>query len=263
MSNLRIMTCNVRTSLADDGADHWSCRGDFCLNVIRAQEADLLGFQEMQRDQYDDLGTGLPEFAAWGMVDEPHTLSPVNGIMYRRSRFDLLSQGGFWLSDTPHVTGSRSWDSACVRLANWVRLRDRQTGVDFRFINTHLDHVSQPARQEQARLIVEDAQAYPATYPQLLTGDMNCAGDNAAIDCFRQGGWVDTHTTLHGAQNPQTFHGFRGDRHDGSSGKIDWVFARGEIVPIASEIVREQRDGHYMSDHDFVRVDLRMCGADA
>lgn len=33
---MRVMTCNVRTSLADDGPDHWSLRRDFCIKVIRA-----------------------------------------------------------------------------------------------------------------------------------------------------------------------------------------------------------------------------------
>lgn len=255
---MRVMTCNVRTSLADDGLDNWSRRRDFCLDVIRAQSADLLGFQEVQRDQYDDLSTGLPQYAAWGMVDEPHTVSPTNAVMFRTQRFDLLSQGGFWMSETPHVTGSRSWDSACVRLANWVRLRDRETGADFRFINTHLDHVSQTAREQQARLIVEDATAYPDDYPQLLTGDMNCDGANAAIERFRQGGWQDTHTALHGDENPDTFHGFRGVDFDGSSGKIDWIFARGLVTPVASHIILEARDGRHMSDHDFVCADVEL-----
>ncbi|MFP6647752.1 MAG: hypothetical protein VCF24_29955 [Candidatus Latescibacterota bacterium] len=98
---MRVMTCNVRTSLADDGLDNWSRRRDFCLDVIRAQSVDLLGFQEVQRDQYDDLSTGLPQYAAWGMVDEPHTVSPTNAVMFRTQRFDLLSQGGFWMSETP------------------------------------------------------------------------------------------------------------------------------------------------------------------
>lgn len=255
---MRVMTCNVRTSLGNDGLDHWSLRRDFCINVIRAQEADLLGFQELQRDQFEDLRTGLPEFGALAMVDEPHTDSPVNAILYRTARFDLLSQGGFWLSETPHVTGSRSWDSACVRLANWARLKDRHTGVDLRFINTHLDHVSQPAREQQARLIVEDSQAFPDDYPQLLTGDMNCDGSNAAIDAFRQGGWLDTHAALHGDVNPQTFHGFKGDDFAGDTGKIDWIFARGPLRPTASVIIRQAHDGHYMSDHDFVCADVEL-----
>ena len=190
------------------------------------------------------------------MVDEPHTESPVNSVMFRRARFDLISHGGFWLSETPHITSSRSWDSARVRLANWVRLRDLESGTDFHFINTHLDHVSQEAREQQARLIVEDSAAYPGTYPQLLTGDMNCAGDNAAIDCFRNGGWQDSYSAIHGADNPDTFHGFRGTDYDGTPGKIDWIFSRGQVTAITSQIVRQERDGRYMSDHDFIWADM-------
>ncbi len=253
---LRVMTSNIRTSTADDGDDHWSRRRDFCLDVIRAQEADLIGCQEVQRDQFDDLRAGLPMYAAYGMVDEAHTAGPVNAIFYRRERLDLLSSGGFWLSETPHVTGSSSWDSRCVRLANWVRLRDTGQALDFRFTNTHLDHVAQQAREEQARLITEDAAAYPDEYPQLLTGDMNCDGSNAAIECFRRGGWRDTHGAIHGDENPDTFHGFKGAAADGSSGKIDWIFARGRFVPRASQVVREERGGRYPSDHDFIWADV-------
>lgn len=254
---LRVLTCNVRTSLGNDGDDHWSERRDFCTNTIRAQDADLIGCQELQRDQFDDLTRALPEYEAWGMVDEPHTDSPVNGLFYRTNRFDWLSQGGFWLSETPHVTGSRSWDSACVRLANWVRLRDRSTGVDFRFVNTHLDHVGQTAREQQARLINEDAAAYPDAYPQLLTGDMNCDGENAAIQAFTEAGWVDTHGATGQDPNPDTFHGFKGEAY-GTSGKIDWIFARGAVKPVASRIIREDRDGHFMSDHDFVCAEVEL-----
>lgn len=254
---LRVMTCNIRTSLGNDGEDHWSHRRDFCANVIRGEEPDLVGLQEAQRDQFDDLVGALPEFDAWGMVDEAHTDSPVNALFVRRSRFRILSRGGFWLSETPHVTGSRSWDSACVRLANWVRLVDRETRVDLRFVNTHLDHVSQPARQQQAALIGQDAAAYADDYPQLLTGDMNCDGTNPAIDAFRAAGWTDTHEALHGAGNPDTFHGFRGDAY-GPSGKIDWIFCRGAVRPVESRILRREREGHFMSDHDFLCADVEL-----
>jgi endonuclease/exonuclease/phosphatase family metal-dependent hydrolase len=159
--------------------------------------------------------------------------------------------------DTTHY-GFPTWDSACVRLANWVRLRNVESGTDFHFINTHLDHVSQEAREQQARLIVEDSAAYPGTYPQLMTGDMNCAGDNAAIDCFRNGGWQDSHSAIHGADNPDTFHRFRGTDYDGTLGKIDWMFSRGQVTAITSQIVRQERDGRYMSDHDFIWADVAL-----
>ena len=54
------------------------------------------------------------------------------------------------------MAGSSDWQSACVRVANWVRLTDRDSGVQFRVVNTHLDHVSQAARQGDLERIQSD-----------------------------------------------------------------------------------------------------------
>jgi hypothetical protein len=90
----------------------------------------LICFQELWRPQYDYACSVLPEYATFGLVDEPSTARPVNAIFYRRSRFDLISPGGFWLSETPHISGSSSWDSACVRLAKLAALKRPQHGAE-------------------------------------------------------------------------------------------------------------------------------------
>src|SRR5512133_936962 len=134
---MRILTCNVRTSLAQDGENHWDRRKDLCVKVIRAQAADLICCQEMTAVQQRDLQAGLPEYEWFGMADEPATEAPVNSIFCRKDRFRRISAGGYWLSQTPHVPGSRSWQSACVRLCNWLRLAERTSGKEFRIANTH------------------------------------------------------------------------------------------------------------------------------
>ena len=146
---------------------------------------------------------------------------------------------------------------SAVRLAAWVRLKDIQTGAEMRVVNTHLDHVSQPAREAQARLLGEDAAAYPYAFPQLLAGDMNGDSRNPAIGAFRQAGWVDTHAQIHGPRDPGfTYHGFSGPHHSDELGKIDWIFARGAVRVTAAEIVTAHRDGRYPSDHYFLSVDV-------
>jgi endonuclease/exonuclease/phosphatase family metal-dependent hydrolase len=250
---MRIITCNIRYFGAKDGNNGWEHRRELCAEIIRSRQPDVICFQELWGEQFADLAAAFEDFATFGMVDEPIGLRPVNAIFYRRAALRRVSAGGYWLSQTPHVPGSRSWDSACVRLANWLRLQDRASGAEFRVVNTHLDHVSQLARENQARLIVEDAAAYPVDYPQLLTGDMNADSTNDAIAVFRRGGWIDTYAAVHGTENPgHTFHGFLGPDHVSDIGKMDWIFARGAIAVTDAEVVMDSKRGRFPSDHYFI-----------
>jgi len=185
----------------------------------------------------------------------------MNTIFYRRGAFRLLSAGGYWLSETPHVTGSKSWDSACVRLANWLRLVDLKSGKEFRIVNTHLDHRGQVARENQARIICEDAEAYPGDYPQILTGDLNCDTHNPAIGVLKDRGWKDTYGAIHGTEAPGfTYHAFQGPGIAERSrvDKMDWVFVRGEVTAKDAEVIDDSRDGRFPSDHYFVSAKIEI-----
>jgi endonuclease/exonuclease/phosphatase family metal-dependent hydrolase len=250
---MKVLSCNIRCFGGNDGDNGWPHRKDLCAQVIRSRDPDIICFQEMWGQQYEDLAAAFPEYSAQGMVDEPVGRHPQNCIFYRLQAFKRISAGGYWLSRTPHVPGSKSWDSDCVRLANWLRLADCATGAEFRVINTHLDHVSQLARENQARLIVEDASAYPAVYPQILTGDMNADYRNPALGIFKQGDWTDTYAAIHGTENPgDTYHGFLGPHHVPESGKIDWILTRGAVSVTGAEVIMDSLNGRYPSDHYFV-----------
>jgi endonuclease/exonuclease/phosphatase family metal-dependent hydrolase len=258
---MRVMTCNIRTSTADDGDDHWERRKALCVSVILSREPDLFGVQEAKEDQLLYMKAAMTDFDTYGLPDEPGGSNAVDAIFYRKDRFEAIAQGGYWMSETPHVPGSSSWDSACVRLANWVRLKDRTSDQEFRYVNTHLDHVSQPAVEGQARTINEDAASYPQDYPQLLTGDMNANSTHPGIQAFLDAGWSDTYEAVHGSSEPcDTFHRFRGDQHDGESGKIDWVFSRGNISVQGAEIIMDSEGGRFPSDHYFVSADCEVAG---
>jgi len=205
------------------------------------------------------MSCSCPEYQAYAMIDEPCGNRPMNCMFYRRAAYTSVSAGGYWLSQTPHVAGSKSWDSACVRLANWIRLEDKTTRASFRIINTHLDHVGQIARENQARLIIEDANAYPQDYPQLLTGDMNCDSRNRAIDILKEGGWIDTYGAMHGTKDPgHTYHGFLGSKADASIGKMDWIFMRGRMELSNADVIRDSSDGRFPSDHYFVSATVNV-----
>jgi len=254
---MKVLTCNIRNFGAADGQDGWIHRKGLCIEVIHSQAADIICFQEMWSQQFADLSAAFPEYSCYGMVDEPAGGHPQNCIFYRTADFTWISAGGYWLSESPHVAGSKSWDSECVRLANWVRLGDRAAGTEFRVVNTHLDHVSQTARENQARLIVEAASAYSETYPQILTGDMNCDFKNRAIGIFKTGNWMDTYGCVHGTEDPgYTFHGFLGPNFESTVGKMDWIFMRGRMKAAEAAVVTDSINGRFPSDHYFVSATI-------
>ncbi len=254
---MKILSCNIRCPSTSDGEDNWPFRKEICANVIRDQSPDIICFQELWAEQFFYLQSVFPEFECFGVVDEPCGRNPMNGIFYRAAAFARISAGGYWLSETPHVPGSKSWDSDCIRLANWLRLEERASNKEFRVINTHLDHVSQSAREEQASLVVEDACAYPDDYAQILTGDMNCVAGNRAIDLLKAAGWHDTYARIHGTENPgNTYHAFLGPGFQPEIGKIDWIFAKGKVRVLGAAVVKDSQDGRFPSDHYFVSAEI-------
>lgn len=268
-----VVTANIRVALPEDeAAGHgWAGRREFCAEVIRARQPDIICLQEVLRQQFEDLQAAWPEFVGLGFHGpemDAHATGyhgiAKNPIFYSRSRYELVSAGGFWLSETPHLPGSLSWGSARARHVNWVRLRERDSGRQFRVLNTHLDHVSQPAREKQIALILAEGALYPADFPQLLAGDFNMDAANPVRELIRRAGWDDTYAAIHGPADPGfTAHGFFGPEYrrkkpKSKAGKIDFIFARGLVKTRTAEIIMDSRDGRFPSDHYFVtaRVSL-------
>ena len=115
---LTILTCNIRVALPEDEAAGENPRCEDTarayLEVIRAQKPDIICLQEVIREQMEDLEHGFPEFASFGFSKARRWMpgrsvtraSPRTPILYSRARYDFVSAGGFWLSETPHLPGS-------------------------------------------------------------------------------------------------------------------------------------------------------------
>jgi endonuclease/exonuclease/phosphatase family metal-dependent hydrolase len=256
---IQILSCNIRYEGARDGENDWSHRKGLCAQILRERSPDVICFQEMWARQFEDLSAALPGYGTWALIDRSFGQNPTNGIFFHKDRFERVSKGGFWLSKTPRVDGSKSWASDNVRLANWIVLKDRSTGREFRVINTHLDHISQEARENQARVILAEDAIRDNAYPQILTGDMNSDGSNRAIAILKEGGWVDSHEAFHRAPySGHTFHEFLGEAYASTIGKMDWIFMRGAVEAKGAEIVRESLNGRFPSDHYFIAAEVEI-----
>jgi endonuclease/exonuclease/phosphatase family metal-dependent hydrolase len=260
----RVMSYNVRNSNAQDGEDAWPKRTELFFKPITRFDADLIGFQEVLAVQYDEITKRLAGYGFSGLArDDGKRKGEWSMVAYRKQRFEAVGQGDFWLSETPTVIGSKSWDAAITRICSWVRLREKATGRELVFANTHFDHKGVIARQEASKVLSKQLSEIAKGVPAILTGDFNINEDNPAYavlvrpDTPGAIAWIDAYRTVHPQRKPDeaSFNGFK-DVTAGS--RIDFVFHTSHFVATASEIDRTSRNGRFPSDHYPVTAVLKL-----
>jgi len=143
--------------------------------LVKQMDLDVFGLQEVCPDQAQYLRENLSEFAFVGEHRESDRKSgEASPVCYRKSRFEELKRGTFWLSETPDTPGLRGWGAACPRVCSYLVLREKTSGRVFCFANTHTDHVSELAREKGMLLIIERMKEFGAGAPIVFTGDHNC-----------------------------------------------------------------------------------------
>ena len=158
---IKLISYNLRTSHGKDGDNVWMKRRHATPEMIRREAPDVFGVQEGLIDQLHYIDTECPQYARVGVGrDDGAEKGEFMAVYYLRDRFELLDSGTFWLSETPDKV-SRGWDGACNRTVTWVELKDRKSGKEFFYFNTHLDHKGKAAREEGVKLgIVQKSGAW-------------------------------------------------------------------------------------------------------
>jgi len=247
------MSFNVRGSHHPDGENAWENRAALNGATIRRHAPALIGCQEFQDGNLRAYEAGLPEYEyALGPRYENRRPHAHNAIFWDRSRLELVRAGGFWLSETPDRF-SKSWATRQVRSLNWALLRLLPGGGGFLHLNTHLDHVSEAAREEGAGLVVRWLERSGVEVPVVLTGDFNCEPGTAAYRTFARAGFADAHI-LAGNAPANTFHAFKGEGYlPRREGRIDWILLRDgphrRWAVRSCEVVRDAAPPVYPSDH--------------
>src|SRR5262245_55396519 len=119
------MTFNIRYDEPADGRHAWPHRRALVVAAIRAHAPDLIGLQEANAVQFAESAAALEGYTAFGLYrDEWAGVEPYGGFI-RTDRFETVSNGLFWLSDTPEVAHSITWANDWgARACAWIQLRD-------------------------------------------------------------------------------------------------------------------------------------------
>jgi len=249
-SEFVIATYNLRFA-GSEAPNAWPDRRPVVKALLDRYQPDLVGTQEGLYQQLKDIAADQPAYDWIGLGRDGGSRGEFMAIFYRRDRFEPLEYDHFWLSDTPEVVASSTWGNNVRRMVTWVRFRDRVTGREFYFWNTHLDHEVQVAREKAADLIRQRIGRLPADVPLFLVGDFNSiAVANRAYDILtKEAGLTDTWFAARERRNEDanSFTGFGPLRREGE--RIDWILARGAIDVRATELVTFRQGDQWPSDH--------------
>lgn len=255
---LRVMTFNLRFASAEP-PHAWPERRPIMRRVIEREAPDVFGTQEGLYGQLRDMAADLPGYEWIGLGREGGSRGEFMAVFFRRDKFEPVAFDHFWLSDTPEVVGSMTWGNRYRRMVTWVRFRERATGREFEFWNTHLDHESEIAREKSAALLAERLARVDPRVPLLLVGDFNClAGASAAYRTLtRTAGLTDAWLAAARRTNDglNTFHGYQPPKRAGE--RIDWILARQPSVVSEAAIVDDAENGQTPSDHFPVTATVR------
>lgn len=251
--NLRTCSFNIRYDNPEDEYS-WEERLSRVVKTITDIEPGLLGVQEAQPNQYDDLRGALDDYKWYGVGREDgEREGEMVPVAWRPDRFELLEKGAFWLSETPDEP-SVGWDADLPRVTTWASLRHRETRRRIWFCNTHFSHVGETARVESAKLLRERARDHAADGEDVvITGDFNSkpsqqpytimtgTSDSAESSLFDPRREADT-DSVYGPWG--TYHGFTSKVQD----RIDYIFTL-NTATVDWYRTLPVREGEYRSDH--------------
>lgn len=267
MPVLRFLSFNIRCDTPADGENQWLYRKEAVAAFLAKRRPDVAGLQEALPHQLQFLREQLTEYEVIGAGRNHDGGGEHTPLLYRRQRLRVVQSGTFWLSETPQVPGSMSWETACPRIATWAIFAPaRSSGEggesEILVVNTHLDHRSQAARENGAALIMDFIEKTAGARPVVVMGDMNGDPTNPAIQRFLAGSGparlVDTLAASGkvgaGEPGPGTFHGYRGP--EDASRRIDYIFASAALPVLGAGILYDRPEGRWLSDHFPVEAEV-------
>ena len=257
-----VMTYNIRNSNGQDGVNRWKLRKASWFALVRKVNPDILGTQEVLRDQLNDLKKTLPDYETYGVGrnDGKHK-GEHSALFFKKDKYELVKGGNFWLSETPQVPGSKSWDAAITRICSWVQLRDKSTGSTFFVFNTHFDHKGKQARRNSAVLIRQYIDSLAGNDPVIVTGDFNLEPSDAGYSTMteKNGHRVVLNDSYMEGALTYTDCGF--EVANKKCGRIDYIFSSPHYIKSNYKVHTDNNGTYYPSDHLTVSVVLTLNAA--
>jgi endonuclease/exonuclease/phosphatase family metal-dependent hydrolase len=249
------MSYNIRYDNPADGVNHWPKRSEKVFALIKKYDPVLLGLQEALKHQIDDITRAIPNYKYAGVGrDDGKEKGEYSPILYQPSKVDLLQSGTQWLSEQPEMPGSKSWDAAITRIVTWALFKDKISGKEFYYLNTHFDHIGKDARKNSAALIIKLTKELQSkkNIPVLVTGDFNAQPTEPPYTVMMESKLFTDSRKNADVGTACTF------SVNGRCNLIDYIFHTNGFTSSAYQVIKDNDGTNYPSDHLPVMAELRL-----
>lgn len=246
---LSIISCNIRFDNPADGANAWPQRRHLLTETLLKHQPDIISTQEGRQQQLKDFEALLQDFE---LVDSHRSWIKERmypSIYVRKGRFEILRSEDLWLSETPEIAGSHSFNSAFPRLMTWVKLQPVDSEKNLLVVNTHLDHLRGDTRAAQAKVLIQEVKRFwKGECPIIFTGDFNEGPDFEVRELFvKNFPGIQDSWQLFNSHEETSHHAFKGEIQNGS--RIDWILVDPSVEVESCTMDKFQREGLFPTDH--------------
>ncbi|MBP3601828.1 MAG: endonuclease/exonuclease/phosphatase family protein [Alistipes sp.] len=244
--DIRVISYNIRYMNDKDGDNSWKFRKQASINMVNEEQPTVFGLQEAVKAQVDFLQENLPDYGHYGVGrDDGVEKGEFMAIFYKKEAVELLDHGTFWLAATPD-TPTKGWDGQCFRTCTWTIFKCKDTGKQFAFLNTHLDHKGKVAQQEGMKTIVNKiGELVPKDMPVFLSGDFNTRTDNPIYEPLKAI-MADSRELATETDHRGTYTGWKVRE---TPVVVDHIFVRGVEVDKFQVLCDKNYGAPYISDH--------------
>lgn len=258
---LDVMSYNIRCGSCEavDSPNYWKKRKYLVAHLIKNHNPDIIGLQEAEINQVEDLVEMLDDYSWIGVGREDgKEKGETTAILFRHQRFSLQGQQTLWLSQTPQQV-SRGWDASYRRTLSIAKLMDTSTQQSLFVFNTHFDNDGELARQESAKLLLAEVAKLEAQGNVVVTGDFNFKASSPAYATITQSlADAEKASTSPATGGTKTFNGFGENKEPDN--KIDFIFVKKSAKVLSHRVDTTTYNDLYPSDHFpvFSRIELAL-----
>ena len=252
-----IISYNIRYDNNWDIENSWKIRRNKISQILVQYSPSIIGIQEGLLNQVQYIDSSLIDYDYVGVGrDDGKKKGEFCAIYFDTTRYVLLKNSTFWLSETPD-TISVGWDAALERICTYGLFKDRITKEELLVFNTHFDHIGVVAREKSSELILKRINKINRqTLPVILMGDFNSIPNSSPVKEIKTELSDALQISLEKLQGPRgTFNGFNEDLP--IEKRIDYIFTNDLKVLSYTHINDRLNNNRHISDHLPVMIKIQ------